>query len=421
MAMNGSGIKTIGNFAPAGQEAACVRNASLDAWILFFFALPLFMSPISTSGAAISKVLFAVVWLAGGYWRNLRKTLSRPWFWPLAAVLAINILGMLWTRDTARGLNVLSRLNCFLIAGAGATLPWDRSSFKLIVRLFLAGLFLNAVVGGLQWTHLDSWLPVNTEINASTGPTGYSNHIFLSLALANALLWLAYDFKHKVVLPRTWNVVLALLFFTQLIITGGRAGQAAFILLFPLALWMLYPGRWRRLAMAVGVLSIIGLSLSPMVQGRIRTGINDLSQYHRGNVDTSMGLRFVFWEGALKLAEEHPLLGVGTGDYGVAMAGLQRTHAIPGTPGLLIDHPHNSYLAYLADLGFPGFFILLWFLWRVTKEAWENRGRPEAWFKLCYMCIFLLGSFTDTLIWGFDNTLALGLIMAIPAVISRPD
>ncbi|MDA8089643.1 MAG: O-antigen ligase family protein [Nitrospiraceae bacterium] len=416
-----SGIKPIGSFALPDQKAAGIRNTSLDAWVFFFFALPLFMSPLSTSGAAISKVLFAAVWLAGGYWRNLKKTLSRPWFWPVVAILAINLLGMLWTRDTARGLNVLSRLNCFLIAMAGAALPWDRSRFKLVVRLFLAGLFLNAMAGGLQWFHLDSWLPANTEINADTGPTGFANHIFLSMALANALLWLAYDIKHKVVLPRPVNAILALLFFTQLIITGGRAGQVAFILLFPLALWMLYPGRWRRLAMAAAVLSIIGLSLSPMVQGRIREGMSDLSQYRTGNVDTSMGFRFVFWEGALKLAKEHPFAGVGTGDYELAMAGLQRTHAIPNTMGLTIDHPHNTYLAYLADLGLPGFLILMWFLWVVTKESWDSRRRPEAWFRLCYMGIFILGSFTDTLIWGFDNTLALGLIMALPAVISDSD
>ncbi len=214
------------------------------------------------------------------------------------------------------------------------------------------------------------------------------------MALANALLWLAYDLKHKVVLPRAWNVVLALLFFTQLIITGGRAGQAAFILVFPVALWMLYPGRWRRLAMAAAALSIIGLSLSPMVQGRIRTGINDLRQYRSGNVETSMGLRFVFWEGALKMAEEHPVLGVGTGDYKMKMASLQQLHAIPRSPGSpVIDDPHNSYLAYLADMGLPGLMILLWFLWSVTIEAWRCRGVPEAWFKLNSGDILLISPF----------------------------
>ena len=407
--------------ASSGGKAHSIFK-SADAWAFALFGLTLFMLPLSTSGASIAKVLFAAAWLAGGCWRDLRKAISRPWFWPMAALVAINLLGMLWTSDTARGLDVLFKLNCFAIAIAGAALPWDRARFKLVVRLFLAGLFLNAIIGGLQWMHLASWLPVNTEINAYTGPTGYANHIFLSMALANALLWIVYDLKHKAVLPRWLNAVLALLFFTQLIITGGRAGQAAFVLLFPVALWMIYPGRWRRLAMAAAAFGIIGLAMSPMVRWRVQTGMNDLRRYRSGNVDTSMGLRLVFWEGALKLALEHPLLGVGTGDYMTGMARLEREHAIPATPGFSsVDHPHNSYLAYLADLGLPGFFILLWLLWRITKEAWESRGSPEAWFKLCYMAIFLLGSLTDTLIWGFDNALALGVIMAIPAIMSVPD
>jgi O-antigen ligase len=144
----------------------------------------------------------------------------------------------------------------------------------------------------------------------------------------------------------------------------------------------------------------------------------DIQQYQIGNVETSVGLRLVFWEGALKMAKEHPVLGVGTGDYKMEMSRLHQAHAIPDTPDFSVsDHPHNSYLVYLADLGLTGLFIFLWFLWAATLEAWRHREHAAAWFKLVYMGIFLLGSFTDTLIWGFHNAFALGLIVAIPAIL----
>lgn len=370
------------------------------------------MSPISTSGASIAKGLFALVWLAGGYARNWRKVLPRPWFWPAVAMLALNALGMLWTADTARGLVVLSKLDWIFFAVAGAMLPWERRRFILVARLFLAGLAVNALIGALQWFHLFPWRPADPIV----GPIGYADHIFLSMALANAIFWLAYDFKNETALPRPLSAALATLFFIQLVVTGGRAGQVAFVFLFPTALYMLYSGRWRRWMMGMAALAFIGLALSPMVHDRVRSGVDDLRQYINGKDETSLGLRFVFWKGALEMAAEHPVLGVGTGDYGVEMVRLEQKRAIPRLPGFDFVHPHNSYLAYLADLGLPGLFVLLWFLWAATREAWRWRGQPEAWFKLCYMAIFLIGSFTDTLIWGFDNAIALGIITAIPVL-----
>ena len=385
----------------------------IDAWLFPLFALPLFVATISTAAANIFGVMFLIAYIASGHWREWRLVLSRVWLWPLLALLAINFLGMLWTQDTTRGLELLVKLKWALFTFAGATLPWNRMHFILLVRLFLAGIVLNAMIGGLQMLHLYPW----RILIPGEGPLGYTDRIFLSMTLTSAILWIAYDLKYKVVLPRAMNIVLALIFFAQLVTAGGRAGQLSFVLLLPVVLWMLYPGRWRVWAMAVVVVGVVGLGLSPQVQKRILDAKVDLQQYQAGKVETSVGLRLVFWEGALRMAQEHPLLGVGTGDYKMEMARLQKIHAIPDTPAFPeTTHPHNSYLAYLADLGLIGLIIFLWFLWAATLEAWRYREHAAAWFKLCYMGIFLLGSFTDTLIWGFLNAFALGLIVGIPSV-----
>lgn len=388
----------------------------IDAWLFTLFAMPLFVATLSTAAANIFGVFFLVAYVFSGYWRDWRQVLSRVWFWPLMAILAINFLGMLWTQDTLRGLQLLLKLKWALFILAGATLPWQRKHFILLVRLFLAGIAVNAIINGLQWLHLFPWrIPRPGE-----GPVGYTDRIFLSMTLTSALLWIAYDLKNKIVLPPTLNSVLALIFFVQLITAGGRAGQLSFALLLPVALWMLYPGRWRGWAMAVVILGLLGLGMSPHVLKRIQEARIDIQQYQTGNVETSVGLRLVYWEGALRMAEENPILGVGTGDYKTEMTRLQQIHAIPETPRYPETfHPHNSYLAYLAGLGMTGLFIFLWFLWAATQEAWRHREHASAWFKLAYMGIFILGSFTDTLIWGFHNAFALGLILAIPSVFQQ--
>lgn len=386
----------------------------IDAWLFPLFALPLFVATLSTAAANIFGVFFLLAYAASGYWRDWRQLLSRAWFWPLMALVAVNFVGMLWTQDTMRGLELLVKLKWALFTLAGATLPWNRSHFILLVRLFLAGIALNALIGTLQLMHLYPW----RIMSPGEGPLGYTDRIFLSMTLTCAILWLVYDIKNRLALPRMLNIALVVIFFLQLITAGGRAGYLSFVLLLPLALWILYPGRWRAWAMVVVTLGIIGLGLSPQVQKRVQDVRTDLQLYQAGNAETSIGLRLVFWEGALLMAKEHPVLGVGTGDYKIEMERLHQINAIPATPQFPeANHPHNSYLAYLADLGLTGLFILLWFLWAATQEAWNDRTHATAWFKLSYMGIFLLGSFTDTLIWGFHNAFALGLIVAIPSIL----
>ena len=388
----------------------------IDAWLFPLFAMPLFMATISTAAANISGGIFLLTYISSGYWRNWRVVKSRTWLWPLLALLAINFIGMLWTQDIERGLELLLKLKWALFTLAGATLPWNRKYFILLVRIFLAGLALNALIGGLQLLHLYPW----KVLNPGDGPLGLTDRIFLSMTLTSALLWLVYDIKNRVVLPRMLNIVLSLIFFVQLFSTGGRAGYLSFIILFPAALWMLYPGRWRIWAMAAAGIVLVGLIMSPQLQKRIQEGRADMRQYQSGNTDTSVGLRLVFWQGALIMAKEHPILGVGTGDFKIEMARLHQINAIPATPESPDSyHPHNSYLAYLADLGLTGLIILVWFLWAATREAWQYRLQPAAWFKLCYMGIFLLGSLSDTLIWGFHNAFALGLLVAIPPLLNE--
>lgn len=58
---------------------------------------------------------------------------------------------------------------------------------------------------------------------------------------------------------------------------------------------------------------------------------------------------------------------------------------------------------------------LLWFLWTETAETWRNRDqRLSPGSSSGYMGIFLVGSLTDTLIWGFYNAFALDLTVVSP-------
>lgn len=380
--------------------------------IFMFFSLPILFFPLSTAAAGISGVIFLILFSISGYWRNYRIITTRSWFIPLTLLISWTVLGVSWSTADVHDIWIaISRLGYFLFAYCGAMLPWDRTRFLFIPSLFLFGLALNWIVGLCQLLKIWPWHP----LVPSLGPVGYANHIYLSMSLTMAVIWIAYDIRDKALLPRWLNFVIALAFTIQLAMGAGRTGQVLFILLVPVAVWILFSGRWRYVAITLLTLAITGMGLSPMVQTRVHEGLENLKIINNGEYDTSLGLRILMAEGALYMGLHNPLLGVGTGAYSSEMVKLQKNHNIPSlSKNVVMSQPQNSYLIELAMLGLPGLSLFLCYLWSVTINAWRFRQTPEGWFILTYMMIFLMGSLSDTLIWGYANVFTLAILTSVP-------
>lgn len=392
-------------------------NITLQKSLFLFFSLPIFFFPISTAAAGISGGIFVLLFIISGYWRKWRDVMARPWFLPLTLLILWTLIGILWsTADTHETWIAISRLGYFFFAYAGATLPWSRIRFLMIPTLFLSGLALNWVVGLCQWFGIWPWHPLVPML----GPVGYANHIFLSMALTMALLWIVYDIRDQVLLPRWENFLFALAFMLQLGMGAGRTGQLLFVILMPAAVWLLFKGKWRYLAMAIIALAIVGIGLSPIVQSRVQEGFQNIKVIGKGDYDTSWGLRVLMAQGALYMGTHHPIFGVGTGDYANEMMRLQNNHSLPElSHQLIMSQPQNSYLIELAMLGIPGLSLFLWYLWTVSAPAWRSMETPEGWFVMVYMAIFITGSFSDTLIWGYANVFTLAMLTALPISLGR--
>lgn len=391
------------------RESSSVNR--VDRLLFLSFGFIFFTLPLSTGLSSIAWVVFVVAWIVSGRWKSASVVLRRPWFYPLMALIAVNALGLLWTEDLRRGLAFLQKMKFALVLLAGATLPWDVSQFRRVVKLFLLGLGINAGVGFVQWALGTAGLIQRKSI----GPVGFCDHIGLSIFLCSALLWISFDFQYRTVLSRRWNGFLGMLFFAQLISTGGRTGQIAFLVLTPIAVGLLYRRQffpWG--AAAVGVAFFL-MGLSPMFQRRYQAAVRDLELYSEGVVSTSLGIRLVQWEGSWLLARSHWIYGVGTGDFPVEIRRLQEAGRLPDTPGYVkMDHPHNSYLLYFASLGLVGLFALLGFLCAIAREAWVHRKQPRGWFVLAYLGTFLITGFADSTIHGHGTALLLYLVSAIP-------
>jgi O-antigen ligase len=84
------------------------------------------------------------------------------------------------------------------------------------------------------------------------------------------------------------------------------------------------------------------------------------------------------WADTLALIRKSPVLGIGLGSLGVAITQVQTVYL-----SLLIDHAHNDYLEFIAELGLPGALLLFasvfWIFCR-DIQALYRRGRnlPKA-------------------------------------------
>jgi hypothetical protein len=89
-----------------------------------------------------------------------------------------------------------------------------------------------------------------------------------------------------------------------------------------------------------------------------------LSRFQTINEDRGSE-RLEVWEGALRMFEESPWLGVGSDNF---KFGVKRFY---GEEIL----PHSIYVATLVELGMVGFVLLLWWLYTLLKKTWFSEDR----------------------------------------------
>ena len=387
-------------------------KALIPGRVLFhLYGLPLFFFPLSTAGSGISLGLLFLAYLGSGYWQRWRILKERSWALPWGLLVAWTLLGLLWTADMGFGQKVAVATLDAVFAYMGATLPWTGPGVRSVIRWFLAGILLNEAAAFLMTWKVLPWS------NVGHLPfTGFCGHIFLSLAIAHAVLWLVYDQKWEWNFPRWTNLLLIVLLCIQLALTPARSGQLLLLVLVPAALFLLYPGRWRLFIPPAGLVAVLLLLLVPEIRAHFLLGIHQLVHFSpdQANVHSSWGIRMVaMWGGAL-LFLEHPLFGVGTGDFYREILHLQSQHMIPATPGFIMNTAANSYLSVAASLGVVGLVFFLWMLVALGRECWHARRTAAGWFAMGYLAIYVVGGLFNSMNWGYADAITIALMAGLP-------
>lgn len=117
-----------------------------------------------------------------------------------------------------------------------------------------------------------------------------------------------------------------------------------------------------------GVLAALGVALVAVSPGIIAERLASSAQLGRGEILS----RFDYWEGALRMVQQRPLLGVGTANFPVNFSRLP----VAETAMRTAIHAHNVFLNLLAENGVVGFIAYALLIGTALALALRRRGAP---------------------------------------------
>ena len=139
---------------------------------------------------------------------------------------------------------------------------------------------------------------------------------------------------------------------------------------------------WTGLGIAI-IIALILLLGTGWLPDSLVGRVDDLGQYLRGSEPTRTEItdatfsvleRLAHWQAGLQMFADHPWLGVGIGNYGVAYANYAPPHWYEA-----LGHAHNIYINFLAETGVlgAGAFGIVWLgaialVWRTARRTHGN-------------------------------------------------
>ena len=374
---------------------------------MFFFV------PIATSPTVICGVFVLSVWIISGkFIHDIRIWWKSDIKLPVMSLIILPWVGLLYSPVPADGLPIAIKTHYWLYAMAIVPILNIQRQPDLIIKMFLAGLSLNSAISIVQFAGI-----VPLKRGLATGLLGGSSaHIAYSLLLTTGILIASFYFsKAQSKRERLQYVFIMIQFFVTVSLTGGRSGYLALIVLSPIIGYNIMGQRHIIRILIVSVVAVSLLFSFPVVQSRFAKAKEDIELYKRGDVDTSIGLRFHMWGIALSEIKKNPFFGVGTGGFRQSWKLYKKDPLLPP-----FDHPHNSFLYMAVSFGIFGLASFCWLLFVMLKKGWAGRNSAQGFAVLAFTAVFIIGSLTDTQVLPFATAMALPLFAGLSEAIDVP-
>lgn len=396
------------------------RHAARFALVAFVISLPL-----SISGMEIALgVLLALAGLAaisGERWPG-RSPVDRPLFLFVASLgVSTLVAGPAWSAlDAYRGLWVAGTYIAVRMLAGGAE---HATRLAGILVLTAAAVAIYGIVQ--HFTGIDVY---RTLAGRPTEVDAYAHDPNRYVVVGFFPSYLTY--AHSLMLPLGWATA-ATVGASRWILDRWVAAASTLLILVALMLssargaWVaagavvvcascLGNRRWRfPVAAVAATLALVVFSLSPGLRARARTIVD---------IDANTG-RLAIWAANLEAVRDHPLLGVGFGNYDRRMESYYARHRLADRR----SHAHNSFLQIAAEAGIVGLSAFCLLFGSVLVCGWKllrRLGRDHrlwvtaagAWLGIIG---FLVGSCTQDTFADSECAMPMWFAVAVLMIIDR--
>lgn len=322
----------------------------------------------------LALALLYLLWIVKSGMRSSMPALTpagrRPWSGLIllaALVVAMYVLSLFAAGDRELAtFEIVYLIEQLLLLIYIATTTVSRSDVLFIIRVLLVGLALQSVlmlaqavgvVGDLDAIGIKARAEFagDPRISGTLGsPNPAAAYLALSMVLALALLlasarrkdrWLAGAGLAMAVLP--------------LVFTRSRGGWLQ--LIFGVGILVVAARHRLLLKRIAGVAALLVLLLLPF-GGAVASRLN-------GDDNGSAASRAPMNRLALAIIEDHPVRGVGSNNYAIAMLPYITTAEFKGTFFYTV---HNKYLLVFAETGAGGLLAFIAFLGAILREGWKG-------------------------------------------------
>lgn len=318
-----------------------------------------------------------------------------------AALLAVTAGSLAWAVNMSAGFTDLFRtLGSFLVLCLGCLLlPAEPRWRERLLQAAVTGGLVSAGIGLFQTAgQLGGGVPSRRDMEAVTGLM--SNVNLYASFLLGLLPWCCAGVA---LLSGGWRIaaaVAAVEVAGLIILLQSRAtwlGLAAAGIVAGVAMlarWQtlgLAPGLRRGLlgAAAFGAAAVVGVAALTGTDTAVGRGLERLFvvRSHQAAGPTDGG-RTMIWAATTRMIADHPLTGVGAGNFTIRLQEYYGAGDLDFT-NLSSDNwiePHNDFLWIAAEKGIPGLLVFVALLglaaWSLVRVIRESRARADVWLAI---------------------------------------